>query len=340
MLTSLFLPARGLRPRVAAAVILSSGFAPAAASAQSATLAEALFQDGQKLFASGDTHAACLKFAESQREDPGLGTLLHLALCHEKEGKPATAWAEFVDAAAQSQQQKEPEREAFAKQHAAALEKQLHRVVLEMLSPPADLQLKVDGAVLGAGSLGTAMPLDPGEHFLEATARGKKPWTQRLALGPSAITERLEIPPLEDDPGTARGATAAQSFSILPKEAPPSPRPAEDAPKRIAGWVATGVGVGLLGLATYYALTAASRSDDMNHAPDQAIAHTLHEQAVSAEVYGYVFGGVGVAAAGTGLYLLLTSVTSSHAAQASGAWVRLSPVVGSGRTGLSIAGTF
>ncbi|HTR51376.1 MAG TPA: hypothetical protein VMJ10_11760, partial [Kofleriaceae bacterium] len=64
------------------------------ASAQKAD-ADAAFQRGRSLMASGDIAKACTEFEASMRFDPEWGTLYNLALCHERLGKLATAWTEL-----------------------------------------------------------------------------------------------------------------------------------------------------------------------------------------------------------------------------------------------------
>src|SRR5258708_23462705 len=61
-------------------------------------MATQLDDDADKEFGEGNFASACSKYGESQRLDPQLGTLLHLADCYEKAGKTASAWASFKDA--------------------------------------------------------------------------------------------------------------------------------------------------------------------------------------------------------------------------------------------------
>ena len=65
-----------------------------------AALAETLFQEGKKQMAAKNYAEACPKFQESQRLDPGTGTLLNWGLCLKESGKPAGAWVVFNQAVA------------------------------------------------------------------------------------------------------------------------------------------------------------------------------------------------------------------------------------------------
>src|SRR5689334_18551597 len=74
-------------------------------------IAQGLFEQGRTLMGAGRYEEACPKFAESERLDPAPGTLLNLAVCHEKEGKTATAWAEYNDVIAASRRDGNAERQ-------------------------------------------------------------------------------------------------------------------------------------------------------------------------------------------------------------------------------------
>src|SRR6185503_5066326 len=91
---------RMARRRIASAVFITSALllaAPASAepSAADKAVADALFTEGKKLLAAGRAAEACPKFVESQRLDPGLGTMLNLADCLEQIGQTASAWGLF-----------------------------------------------------------------------------------------------------------------------------------------------------------------------------------------------------------------------------------------------------
>lgn len=182
-------------------IVLALSLAPLVAMAQGdKALAEALFQEGRELLESGETDEACLRFAESQKLDPSTGTLLNLALCHEKLGLTASAWAEFREALTQAERERHEQRIAFAKKHIAELEPRLSRVQINLpANAPSPLEVHIDGVVIAAAALGSALPLDPGTHRLEVSAPGKVTWSRKLELAEAATVE-IYVPALEDLP--------------------------------------------------------------------------------------------------------------------------------------------
>lgn len=91
------------------------------ASPTPAATAEALFEQGRALMAQGNFAAACPKLEESLRLDPGLGTLLNLAMCEEKAGRKDLACRYYMDAARMAQQQGQSAREQVAQQRFQSL---------------------------------------------------------------------------------------------------------------------------------------------------------------------------------------------------------------------------
>jgi hypothetical protein len=271
--------------------LLSPESARAQAPSQTPSVAEALFEDAQRLLEAGNVHEACAKFAESQRDDPGLGTLLRLALCHEREGKTATAWAEFEEAQAQAHRRREFDREALAHTHASALVQSVDRIVLGMAEPPADLTIAVDGTALGAGTLGTPLPLDPGRHVIEASAPGKQSRAVTVSLGASGNTERIDIPNLED----IRVAPLASE-----------PRASTGVPRRSIGYVVGAAGIVILGVAAVFDVMALSKDSQSNNREQEhtaADADSIWRDAQHDQTVAQIALGVGVAALGSGVIL-------------------------------------
>jgi tetratricopeptide (TPR) repeat protein len=128
------------------------------------SLATALFQQGRALLEQGRIAEACRKLEESQRLDPGGGTLLNLALCHEHEGRTATAWAEFTEAIGFARRDGRTQRVEIAETHIEQLEPKLCR--MEIVVPSAadvpGLEVLRDGSPIGRAAWGAPMPIDPG----------------------------------------------------------------------------------------------------------------------------------------------------------------------------------
>jgi tetratricopeptide (TPR) repeat protein len=102
------------------------------AEASDSVVAQALFDDGKRLMAAGNVVEACPKFEESQRRDPGTGTLLNLAACYEQSGRLASAWSTYLAAAFSAHAAGDAAREALARDGAQALEPRLSKLVIRV----------------------------------------------------------------------------------------------------------------------------------------------------------------------------------------------------------------
>lgn len=216
--------------------------------------ARTLFDEGRKLMDAEDYAAACPKLAESYRLNPGGGTLLNLALCHEKVGKTATAWAEFREAERLARRDERPDRAAFATEHAGKLESVLShlRIVVPAGARAAGLEVRRNGVLVGEGAWGESIPVDPGEQVVEVTAPSRRRARKVATVAPGGGSAEITIEPLEAEEMTRSVVTSR------PGAAPPRGTASSGSTERTIGLVTGGVGLVALGVGGYLGLTAQS----------------------------------------------------------------------------------
>lgn len=317
-----------------AIVISSSGGASAEPSAADKSLATQLFKEGRNLVDQGHVPEGCRKLEESQRLDPGGGTLLNVALCHEKEGRTATAWTEFTEALGQAKKDDRAQRIELAQSHITALEPTLSHLSIQIpqSSDLPDLEIRRDGSSIRRAAWGTAMPVDPGEHVVEASAPGKLPWKQSVTVGAKSDTKTITIPALD----LAPVAPAAAGGSTT--EPPSAAVDARSSARSPAPWVALGFGVVGLGVGSYLGLHAMSlqRTADRECTPrcnGQGSSDT--SEAIKFANLSTVGFGVGIVGVGLGTFLLLTG---GPAASQRTSGVTASAEVSRGGSQVTIAG--
>ena len=283
------------------------GDAGAAPKMDNRARAQQLFDSALADAEAGKLAAACPKFLASQEADPKTSTLLNLASCYEKNGQTASAWGAFREAEGLARKVARADWESAARSHAEALEPKLVRLTIHVpeTSRVPGLVVVRDGAKLGAGEWGVAIPVDPGEHVVSATATGRAPWETR-----SSVRE-------------ASGTVAIPVLEVLPPAMMPPPTPIGDSgsarseawwtPLRTAGVVIGGAGV--VGLVTGGVLGLVAKSNyDKAHALCTDGARGCPARAVSDSdsAYGMATGAtvvfvVGAAAALGGAALVLFS---------------------------------
>ncbi|MBI5532684.1 MAG: hypothetical protein HY898_08225 [Deltaproteobacteria bacterium] len=241
---------------VATAMLTLLYSATTRADAAQTAAAEALFDEARKLTMAGNYRDACPKFEESQRIEPGIGTQFNLADCYEKIGRTASAWAAFLDVSYAAKQSGQAERERVARERAQALVPRLGKLVI---NAPADaaagLRITRDGLVVGAGQWATAVPVDPGNHLIEATAPKRKSWSASVQVSEGAVAT-LAVPQLEvmpdPPPRTLPPATIAYDRSSSS---------ASSTQKTFAVFLG-GVAVTGLTVGSIYGLMARSKNED------------------------------------------------------------------------------
>ena len=149
--------------------------------------AQVLFEEGRALMARGEYAAACSKLEGSQSLDPGPGTEYNLALCYEKMGKTASAWASYLSAATAYKATKRPDWETRARERATALEAALSKLTIVLpRDAPKDLRVSRNGVAVIASALGVAVPVDPGRHVISVSGANRQEWTTTIDLSPGA----------------------------------------------------------------------------------------------------------------------------------------------------------
>ncbi len=179
-----------------ACLCAAAGFSlPQAAAGAPATRAQTLFDEARDLMREGNFADACPRLAESQRLEPGGGTLLNLALCWEKAGRLGRAAQTFAAAEKQAIADGREDRRSFAVEHLGLLLARAPKAIIvgDILPKGA---VRVDGELVPISQLGEPRPLDPGQHTIQVSAPGYVPWSQKFAVF-ERETKRVEIPPLE-----------------------------------------------------------------------------------------------------------------------------------------------
>jgi hypothetical protein len=294
------------------------------------TLAQTLFDEAVKLMDKGQFADACPKLAESQRLDPGGGTLLNLGFCRQNEGKLASAWAAYNEALSQAIKDGRKDREGTARVHVDELEGKYSKLAIDVTDGARKiegLEIRVDGTPVRAAAWGVLSPIDRGAHGIVVSAPGKKNFNTSIEVSTDGTTQRVSIPVLENAPIPIDRTRGAGTERVTSRG------------QVIVGVIATGVGVAALGVGIgsgAAALDAKSQADKLCNQPapgGTACDQNGFDTNERAKTYAWLadFGiGLGAAAIIGGVVLVLTATKT----------VRITPAVGPTGAGAMLYATF
>ena len=316
-------------------------------SAENRALAEVLFREAKALSDKEQFEQACPKFQESHRLDPKPGTVLNLAVCHEKQGKVASAWLDYLDAANLAARAGQKDRAKFAKEQAEKLEKTIPRIVVRVPETTAGLVVKLDKVALSEAAWGSAGPINPGEHTIEANAPGFVAWSKTVTIEKTPGNVEIIVPKLEPEPPPKPVDNPADKPIDQPTDKPtdkltdkPTDKPTDTSPKPVSQekhvpasepkpsefnkplWIGVAAGgVGLAGIiaGTVFGVQTFNLRDQGNTECGPAPSYTfcttkgldLHAQAHDSAILsttGFVIGGVGI---GAGALLVILGLRKS-----------------------------
>jgi hypothetical protein len=231
------------------------GVAPVARAQSPESEARALFQSGREAMAREDYATACPQLERSEALDPGIGTAFNLARCYELWDRLASAWGAYERVVRETHAAGESQREEVARGLMLALEPRLSRVTVVVRDANAPgLEIRLDGARVERTKWATPLPVDIGEHRVDAVAAGAPPFASRFVVERDAQNVDIAVPPF-----------VAPTAPTAPGPVQPSPWRSTIVESRSTGdvqrWSAFGAGGLALvsaGIGTYFGLHAKS----------------------------------------------------------------------------------
>ncbi len=259
--------------------------------------AEALFDEADRLEASGKIEQACDAFEASNRIERRAGTMIRIGQCRERQNKIASAWSAYKDALTRVQ---DPAKKQLAEAKAAELEPKLSylTVVVPDESRIEGLIIKRDGVVLDPFLWSRAAPIDGGRYVIAAEAPDHEPWTTTIEVEPTNAKPRVDVPRL---------TKLSKLVVTAPNGVDPDEPPGVPGPFTTRRKIALGVaGVGVLSLAAGIALGLDAKDKQaraLDLCPDPmrcdaaAQAQDLHDRARSRALGANIAFGAASAAA-------------------------------------------
>jgi hypothetical protein len=187
-------------PVVLLSALVAERGARADLSAVDQALAKAWFDRGDAARLAGHYAEARADFAESYDIDPAPGAMLSIAASDEQLGRMASAWRELLRGAAEARSIGRQDWAEEAEREAERIQPTLPHFVLhlERGSDPDDRRITLDGSPFAEAMIDASMPVDAGQHRVEAAAPAKRSWSTTFEAKDEAVS-LVTVPLLEPE---------------------------------------------------------------------------------------------------------------------------------------------
>lgn len=272
--------------------------------------ADKLFREGKARLAAQDYTTACPLLAASFQKDAATGTLLALAMCHERQGDLNAALTEYRGVAERSRAEARTDRENAALVRIAALEQQLG------VTAPAVTAPAVEAAPPQSEPVAAPTP-EVAPEAIEPTVAAPEP-----TRTPSRMTE---ITPPRPRPATTTTRSTSDRINAM----------------QVTGLAMVGVGVFALGTAGAFTIQAINKNNDskdgcvVNRCTEAGRDDRLDARSAgTAATVSALIGGA-LATGGALMFFLLGDTETAPRASAS-----VTPWLGHRSFGAAAQGTF
>lgn len=274
---------------------------------------DALKDEQEKRYAD-----ALEKFRRVQRVRDTIAIRYRIATCLEGMRKLRDAQVAFATLAGEPKATGDDlDTVKSAASHASDLAARIPRLTLRLATSATAVEVRIDDQVVAHEALVSSIALDPGDHVVDASGGGIAPFHTRITLDERARVE-LTIPIGAAPTPSASASTSAPAPSVSASAAAPSSS-APDEAARTWGTVAIAGGGVLVGASLITYLLRHGDIAELNRScPGGACQPSREPELTSIRQRALVegplaigFGIAGVAAAGVGLYLIVSSPNAS-----------------------------
>jgi hypothetical protein len=232
----------------------------------------------------------------------------NIAICEENLGQLVQALGDYQLAAAQATEEGNAQVAAEVEDRLETLKERIPKILIQRGQNAGIAKISIDGLEVGSAMIGKEMPVDPGQHVVQASSRGHEPFEKKVEINEKQVAEvviDLVDLPVDDNPYAGAGTTAGPAADEGPQKGP------EEKGPNLLPFIIGGVGVASLAASGVFFILRQGAISELEDAcgSEGSDCDSRHESiAERGQLYSVLAPitlGVGIAGVGAGTVLFL-----------------------------------